>query len=120
MNHDPELEEKPLEDQLQAIAIEVHSLATNHQGNALALLELLRALEQWHRDIREEMFQSALPDNRQALYALLRDIEESGGWPYIDRIKLRSLLKKLQEEMSYPRHRKAEAGEQQLGGNGLI
>jgi hypothetical protein len=41
------------------------------------------------------LFQASLPDNRQALYALLKDIEESGGWPYVERLKLRSLLSNL-------------------------
>jgi hypothetical protein len=43
------------------------------------------------------VFQVSLPDNRQALYALLKDIEEEGGWPYIDRMRLRSLLKNFSE-----------------------
>jgi hypothetical protein len=44
------------------------------------------------------MFQVSLPDNRQALYALLKDIESQGGWPYIERMKLQSLLANLQAE----------------------
>lgn len=81
-----------LEVELQTLTAEILALAANHQGNCLALLTLLRILEQVHREIRENWFQSSLPDNRQALYALLKDIEEMGGWPYIDRLRLRSLL----------------------------
>lgn len=83
---------RQLEVELQTITAEILTLATNYQGNCLALLTLLRILEQVHREIRENWFQASLPDNRQALYALLKDIEEMGGWPYIDRLRLRSLL----------------------------
>ncbi len=72
-------------------------VANHHQGDCLALLELLRTLEQLHREICESLFLESLPSNRQALYNLLRDIETSGGWPYIQRIKLRSLLEVLSE-----------------------
>lgn len=72
-------------------------VANHHQGDCLALLELLRTLEQLHREICESLFLESLPSNRQALYNLLRDIETSGGWPYIQRIKLRSLLDVLSE-----------------------
>ena len=87
-----DLEVEQLQVKLQAITADIHSLANSHQGNSLAILALLRALEHSHREIRENLFQKVLPDNRQELYALLRNIEESGGWPYIQRMKLRSLL----------------------------
>lgn len=66
--------------------------AQEYQGDCLALLKLLRVLEQLHWQVREKLFHPALPDTRQDLYQLLRDIEEKGGWPYIERMKLRSLL----------------------------
>lgn len=77
---------------LQAIATVVRALAQRGQGNSLALLALLRRLEELHREIRDEIFQASLPDNRQALYTLLKDIEAEGGWPYIERMKLQSFL----------------------------
>lgn len=83
--------------ELQAIADAVGALATRCEGDSLALLALLRTLERLHREIREGVFQVSLPDNRQALYALLKDIEEEGGWPYIDRMRLRSLLVNFSE-----------------------
>jgi hypothetical protein len=55
-------------------------------------LEILRALENLHRKICEGPFQDSLPDNRQALYNLLKDIETQGGWPHIPRMKLQRLL----------------------------
>lgn len=82
--------------ELEGIAHGVRELANSCQGNSLALLALLRILEQLHREIRDGIFQTSLPDNRQQLYALLKDIEEAGGWPYIDRMKLRSLLVNLE------------------------
>jgi len=70
--------------------------AQAHQGDCLALLMLLRSLERLHWQIREKLFHPALPDTRNELYQLLRDIEEKGGWPYIERMKLRSLLMQLE------------------------
>jgi hypothetical protein len=83
---------RQLEGELQAITAGIRNIANSYQGNSLALLALLRALEQVHREIQENLFQASLPDNRQELYALLKNIEETGGWPYIERLKLRSLL----------------------------
>ena len=68
------------------------------QGDTIALLSLLRQLEMLHREICDGVFQDSLPDNRQALYALLREIESEGGWPYVERMKLRDLLVNLQPE----------------------
>lgn len=81
----------------QAIAQLVQTTAQNYSGDGLALLSLLRLLEHLHQEIREGAFQEALPKNRQALYAMLRDMEAEGGWPYISRGSLRSLLQYLPE-----------------------
>lgn len=78
--------------ELEGIATTVLSLAQSCQGDSLALLALLRKLEALHREIRDGMFQESLPTSRHALYALLRDIETEGGWPYIERMKLQSIL----------------------------
>lgn len=78
--------------ELQAIVGAVRTLAANCQGNNIALLAVLRQLEELHREIRDGIFQASLPDNRQALYALLRDIESQGGWPYIERMRLQALF----------------------------
>jgi len=82
---------------LQQIVEQVEKTAATHRGDSLALLRLLRLLESLHRDIRETLFREALPTNRQRLYAFLRDIEVHGGWPYIQRMKLRSLLEAFLE-----------------------
>lgn len=77
---------------LQAITDTISARAADCRGDTLALLQLLRRLEALHREIREGLFQESLPDNRQALYSLVKDIEAEGGWPYINRMKLRDLL----------------------------
>ncbi len=84
-----------LEYELQAIGTAVRALAEGSQGDSLALLALLRRLEELHRELRDGIFQASLPDNRQALYKLLKDIEAKGGWPYIERMKLQSFLANL-------------------------
>ena len=83
--------------QLDRIVDEIHEIADRDRADPLALLGLLRTLEQLHREIQQGYFQSALPNSRQALYALLRDIEENGGWPYIQRWKLQELFANLSE-----------------------
>ncbi len=95
MDVDNESDLRHLEVKLQAITADICAIANSYQGNSLALLALLRGLEQVHREIQETLFQASLPDNRQELYALLKDIEEAGGWPYIERMRLRSLLENL-------------------------
>ncbi|GAB1538287.1 hypothetical protein NUACC21_09450 [Scytonema sp. NUACC21] len=84
--------------ELQAIASAVYDARSKCQGDAIALLALLRKIEQLHQEIREGAFQQSLPDNRQALYSLLRNIESEGGWPYIERMRLQTFLKNLEQE----------------------
>lgn len=83
---------------LEKITVIVRAVAQQHQGSSLDLLAILRLLEGLHQEIRDGLFREALPDNRQALYALLRDIETSGGWPYIHRMKLHAFLANLPAE----------------------
>ncbi len=73
-------------------------LATMHQHDVVELLAILRLLESLHREIREDYFQAAMPNNRHGLYSLLIEIEENGGWPYIDRLKIQSLLASILPE----------------------
>lgn len=83
---------------LDAMATLIQTVAQQHQGHSLELLAILRLLERLHQEIRDSFFQESLPSNRQALYALLRDIETSGGWPYIHRMKLQAFLSYLSQE----------------------
>jgi hypothetical protein len=89
---------KQLQSDLAAIDAKVRAISADCKGDAVALLALLRTLEHLHREICDGQFQDALPNNRQALYSFLRDMESQGGWPHIPRFKLQLLLSKLQEE----------------------
>jgi hypothetical protein len=84
-----------LPEDLDQLSKLIDQLALERQSQSTALLALLRLLEERHRDICETLFYEALPDNRQHLYALLKDIEVNGGWPYIQRMKLQALLANL-------------------------
>ena len=84
--------------QLQKIIHDIKVLADENRDDALQLLALLRQLEQIHRQIRTEMFETSLPETRNDLYQFVKDIEDKGGWPYIERMKLEQLLKNLELE----------------------
>ncbi len=87
---------KGSEDLLELTKI-VQAAAQRREGDCLALLALLRLLNELHYEIRDTLFREALPNNRQRLYRLLKDIEQEGGWPYIQRIKLVALLEQMDE-----------------------
>ena len=72
--------------------------AEQSRGNISEILALLRTLEELHRDVRDTLFLNALPTNRQALYALLREIEQNGGWPYIPRFKIQDFIDHMDNE----------------------
>ncbi|MGK7910362.1 MAG: hypothetical protein AB4050_02610 [Synechococcus sp.] len=80
---------------LQELVDRITTAARERDGDCLELLQLLRVLEETHRDIHDGQFKDSLPDNRQRLYKLLQDIEASGSWPYIPRMHIRSLLQNL-------------------------
>ncbi|WP_016949006.1 hypothetical protein [Anabaena sp. PCC 7108] len=100
MSNGKNSELEKISDQLQAIATAVEDVAQFCQGDVIALLALLRQLEKSHRNIRDGMFQDSLPDNRQRLYSLLKDIQSEGGWPYIERMRLQAFLVNLPVEAS--------------------
>jgi hypothetical protein len=95
MNNDRSLDTEKLASKLEKITTTVYDVVQNFQGDSIAILALLRQLEQLHREIRDGAFQETLPENRQQLYSLLKDIESEGGWPYIERMKLQAFLAKL-------------------------
>ncbi len=84
-----------LADRLAQISQLSREVSQNSRTEVNELLEILRTLELLHREIREDLFQNALPTDRHNLYRLLRDIEENGGWPYIARLRLQDLLANL-------------------------
>ena len=98
MNDRKNIESENLSGKLQAIATVVYDAATACEGDTVALLALLRQLEQLHREIRDGVFQESLPVNRRQLYSLLKDIESEGGWPYIERMRLQAFLANLPQE----------------------
>ena len=99
MNSGAKLESGQLQLELQGLATDIRALAQSCKGDSMAILALLRALETLHQEIRDGLFQESLPDNRQALYALLKKVEAESGWPYIPRKPLRSLLVNLTGEL---------------------
>ena len=85
----------PEDSSLETITTKIFNLAQQNQDDLLFLLSLLRDLEEIHRQIRTQMFETSLPKTRNDLYNLVKDIEEQGGWPYIERMKLQTLLKNI-------------------------
>ena len=85
---------------LKQTAKDIYVLAEKHRDDSLFLLSLLRDLEQIHRQIRVRYFQAALPETRNDLYRFVRDIEEQGGWPYIERMRLKDLLQNMNRNNS--------------------
>jgi hypothetical protein len=88
--------DRPTNEALQKIAALIQTHAQSASGNMEDLLALLRVLEVLHREIRDGLFQEALPNNRQALHRLLREMESEGGWPYIPRMRLQAILNQLE------------------------
>ncbi|MDJ0590448.1 MAG: hypothetical protein QNJ72_10685 [Pleurocapsa sp. MO_226.B13] len=86
--------ESILEDKAKSI----FALAEKNRHDSLFLLSLLRELEKIHRQIRVSFFEKALPQTRNDLYQFVRDIEEKGGWPYIERMRLKDLLQNMELE----------------------
>ena len=98
---------------LKQTAKDVYALAERHRDDSLFLLSLLRDLEEIHRQIRVQYFQTALPETRNDLYRFVKDIEEKGGWPYIERMRLKDLLQNMNRNDSITDNsRKKTDGEQ--------
>ena len=81
--------------EIEKLMNEVVNLAQKSKDDSMLLMAILRKLELTHRQIREELFEPSLPDTRHGLHGLLKDIEETGGWPYIERMRLQNLCAKL-------------------------
>ncbi len=96
--NDVDLNREILQAELERLQQKISAIADSAQGDGVALLKILRTLEQMHRQIREGLFLEILPQNRQQLYHLLKEIEAEGGWPYIPRARLQSLLSKMNQD----------------------
>lgn len=101
MHGTKECQQQKNNSRLESIALAIRAEAQSCQGDVLALLALLRLLEGLHQDIRDHLFMESLPNDRLALYTLLKNIEDEGGWPFIQRMKLRSLLANLPNNTLY-------------------
>ena len=77
-------------------------LSSEAGGDPKEILRLLRELEQMHRRLQEGAFRASLPSSRQQLYALLQSMEQSGGWPYIPRLQLKTLLEHIEPPSAQP------------------
>jgi hypothetical protein len=99
MTQDRDISNIDLDNILEDTAKSICALAEEHRSDSLLLLSLLRNLEKIHRQIRVEYFEAALPQTRNDLYQFVRDIEEKGGWPYIERMRLRDLLRNIELEL---------------------
>lgn len=97
-SEDEEAKLAHIQGDLETIAALVRTTAQQYSQRSQELLALLRLLEALHKEVRDGLFQDSLPDNRQALYALLRDIEVGGGWPYINRMRLQAFLSRMPDE----------------------
>ncbi|WP_017294518.1 hypothetical protein [Geminocystis herdmanii] len=84
-----------IENEVKKLVTEIKVIADNSQENIFDLLLILRELESLHSHIRREMFEPALPDTRHRLYLLLKHLEEVGGWPYIERMKIKDMCQIL-------------------------
>jgi hypothetical protein len=102
MNCQEPFDRNQLEEKIEKYNSYILGLANQCEGDTQLLLCILRNLETLHRQIREGVFQDSLPNNRQKLYFLLKDIEEEGGWPYIERMKIYELLANLPEHELLP------------------
>ncbi len=89
------LTQTQLENKLEKLSTKIWKLAENCKEDSLLLVIILRKLELIHRQIRAQMFEPSLPDTRNHLYLLLRNIEENGGWPYIERMRLQDICEKF-------------------------
>ena len=87
-----------LDGEIQPLLEQIQAIASQHGGDPIALLGLLRHLEELHRSIQDGAFRASLPSDRSSLFQLLQDMELSGGWPYIPRLQLRTFLDLLQQD----------------------
>jgi small-conductance mechanosensitive channel len=83
---------------LDALLAELSSLSQELANQPEALVNLLRQLEQLHRQIQDGPLRGSLPTDRHRLFALLQNLEQSGGWPYIPRPQLHNFLRQLQQQ----------------------
>ncbi|MBL1208737.1 hypothetical protein [Geminocystis sp. GBBB08] len=92
------IDNSTIENELKKLVSDMGNLAEKSQDNIFDVLLILRELELLHRNIREKMLEPNLPDTRHRLYLLLKHIEEVGGWPYIERMRVKDICQQLLSE----------------------
>lgn len=102
MEPDHPFDPSSLAAELSRIQAELSQLANQHGTDSLATLMILRSLSATHARIRDDLFLPNLPSNRHELANILRDMEESGGWPFIERMRLQAFLINLDWQMGIP------------------
>jgi hypothetical protein len=109
MNFDSQEDKEEIDRALQDLTTRIWNVAKKYENDCWSLLSLLRTLELLHRQIREEVFEPSLPSTRSYLYQLLKEIEETGGWPYIERMKIQNFLRNFEETLSEEELREVRA-----------
>lgn len=89
------VEQNTVKEELQRLTENIKKLAEESKEDIFTILLILQELESLHRNIRTEMFEPNLPDTRHRLYLLMKHLEEVGGWPYIERMRLRNVCANL-------------------------
>ena len=89
--------ESDIQSQLQPLLEQLRTFVDDHREDPEALLFLLRALEEVHRDVQDGAFRNSLPEERQQLFGFLQTLERSGGWPYIPRLQLKTFIALLDQ-----------------------
>lgn len=89
------VEQNTVKEELQKLTEKIKQLAEESKEDIFSILLILQELESLHRYIRTEMFEPNLPDTRHRLYLLMKHLEEVGGWPYIERMRIRNLCTNL-------------------------
>lgn len=89
----------PLPTDLTQLQTTIMTVADPRQQDCLALLQMLRLLEECHRDIRDRLFLKSLPNSRHELYTLLQDLEQVGDWPQIPRTRIETFLELLRAQV---------------------
>ena len=94
------MEKNKLKEDLKKLTDNIKEIAEKSEDELFDVLYVLQELESLHRDIRTTMFEPSLPETRHHLYLLMKHLEEMGGWPYIERMRLRDLCANLKIEKS--------------------
>lgn len=97
---EPDHRELSLPERCQAITQQVEAAIESCGQDTAALLSLLRVIEQLHRSTFNDYFVPSLPNSRQELYALLREMEAEGGWPYIPKMRIYELIDYLNAQVA--------------------